>query len=128
MTYHICQGFAATNITLGLGFIFLMDPNRLSAPLLLVNDIFTFEIWGLTFIVLATYMTYGLVTNNWSYLKRSMLIGLSIKITWLTTLIIRVTESPSTILLVAIWMFFAYIQAVTYVYFLPTGGGHAGAE
>lgn len=130
LTYHICLGFVWVNIILGLGLFFLLDSSRLSSPLLLINNVLTFDVWGALFIGLAAFITYGLIKNNWELIKVSMLMGLTVKITWLTMLIIRVFENPSTILLVSIWLFFAYIQAITYIYFLPTQKGehHAGIE
>lgn len=115
LAYSICWGYAATNIILGLGMFFLYE-TRVS---LAVASLLSYPAWGVIFVGLGLGKIYGLTQNNWSFTKHMLMGGLIVKSVWAIALIIRCITVPQTIIVTVLWLFFAYIQAATYVYFIP---------
>ncbi len=120
LTSAICWGYVAVNLILGLGMIFIYQGTI--APISIAS-ILSYPMWGSLFVLAAVVGGYGLLTNNWKLTRHAQLYGLALKAVWAIALIIRCFEYPQTILITAVWIFFAYIQAATYVYFLPTPKG-----
>lgn len=118
LSYWICVGFIAINFVIGLGLILLFDERDLRTPLLIVNGLFTFKFWGLTFIGLGIGFWYALASNRWKFLKALLFIAVIVKGAWLVMLIHRTFLNPSTIIWSSVWAFFTYIQSVVYI-FLP---------
>lgn len=119
LTAAICWGYVVVNITLGLGMYFLYDT---TVPLA-VASIVSYQVWGILFGFLGVATMYFLISNNWKATRNAQLIGLLFKAVWAAALIIRCFEAPQTILITAVWVFFAYIQAATYIHFLPIPKG-----
>lgn len=116
LTYAICWGFAVVNMILGLGMIFLYN-----APVpIAVANILSYREWGALFLVLSLVTAYGLIKNDWHLTRNTQLAGVLIKTVWLVALIFRCISFPPTILITAVWFFFVYVQAMTYVHFVPT--------
>lgn len=124
LTSAICWGYVFVNITLGLGMFFLYNT---TVPLAVAN-IVSYQVWGILFGFLGLMTAYFLLTNNWKATRNAQLIGLMFKAVWAAALIIRCFSAPPTILITAVWVFFAYIQAVTYVHFLPIPKGESDAK
>lgn len=116
LTWSICWGYVVVNLLIGVGLYLTYRP---SSQILIINNVFTYQVWGIIFIALSLAKAYGLVTNRWSLVKNMLISGLLVKAFWLAALIQRSIVDPRTMLITAIWLFFAYIQAVTYVYFTP---------
>lgn len=117
LTASICWIFAAVNTIVGLALLYLYEPTQ---PILVVNSVFTFDVWGYIFLLLAVFGVFAIVTNDWELIKKTLLAGLLVKCIWLIALIGRSLVHPrTTVLLTAIWVLFALVQAVTYVFFLP---------
>lgn len=118
LTYAICWGFAVVNILLGLGMFFLYQT---PIPLTVAN-ILSYQQWGILFLGVGVLSIYTLLRNYWWATKNLMFAGLTLKAVWAVALIIRCIDAPPTILITAVWLFLAYVQAVTYIYFLPKNG------
>lgn len=110
---------AVFNILLGLSLLLLVDQSRFSAPLLIVNDILTFRLWGIIFIAIGLLKAYAIWANNWNLARRSLFIGVSIKAAWMIALTIRTLISPGTFFLNLTWITIALLQMGAYVWFLP---------
>jgi uncharacterized membrane protein HdeD (DUF308 family) len=119
LTAAICRGFAWVNFVLSAIFFFILPHYRLVAPLLAVNSVLTYQVWGVVFLILGITHAGYLRSNGWNELRKTLFIGVLIKVFWLITLLLRVTYTPSAIFLATLWGFLAYIQASTYVNFLP---------
>jgi hypothetical protein len=87
-----------------------------------IASILSYPAWGALFMLTAIVGTYSLVTNNWKLCRQALILGIFLKSIWGIALIVRCIEAPQTILITAIWIFFAYIQTLTYVFFYPPPG------
>jgi hypothetical protein len=115
LTYSICWGYAATNVMLGMGLFFLYSTN---VPIA-VASLLSYQAWGIVFVTLGVLNAYGLIKNNWNLSRNMQMCGLGVKSVWAIALTIRCISAPQTIIITLIWLFFAYIQGATYVYFIP---------
>lgn len=115
----IIMVMAVFNLVIGVSFFFVADLGRFSAPFFIVNDLLTFEIWGIIFFVLGLIKAFSLITNNWGVARASLFIGVSIKAAWMVALTIRTVVDPGTFFLNTLWIALALIQMGAYVYFLP---------
>lgn len=124
LTYSVCWGYAITNMLLGVGMFFLYA----TTVDLAVASLLSYQAWGVIFFVMGLVKAHGLVQNNWVLIRKMLLAGLLVKSVWAIALIIRCFSPPQTIIITLVWLFFAYIQAVTYVYFIPKkyGGSRSG--
>lgn len=113
----ICWGYAVANLAIGIGLFFIYQGT--TAPILVAN-IFTYPQWGIIFLSMSTLTVVALLQNNWEFTRFMQLIGLMIKGIWAIALVVMSFEFPQTILITIVWFFLLFIQAVTYIYFLPT--------
>lgn len=111
----ICWGYAVVNIAIGIGLYYLFST---SLPIAVAN-ILPYRAWGVVFAFLGLATMYALITNNWNLTRRLQLGGLFIKSIWEIALILRFIDAPQTIIVALVWLFFAYIQAVLYIFFFP---------
>lgn len=123
LTHWVISSLGIFNILFGVILFLAMDANRVSAPLLIVNELFTYQMWGIIFIVLGVIKLLSLYTNNWSLAKKSLLLGVAIKSTWAIALAVRSFISPGTFLVNMVWVTLAAIQIGTYIYFMPPAIG-----
>lgn len=123
----IVLGFAGVNLLLGYGLI--STKAQLATPILVAPTIESFQYWGIAFGLLGLAMIGGYIANNWKFLRATFVIGMLFKFAWLIALGSRyfAGDYDNPILLI-VWLFFAYIQAVTYVHFLPLPVIQKGAE
>lgn len=119
LAYWITIVFAYFNFFLGISLFFAVDQSKVSAPLIIVNDIFTYKFWGTVFILVGLLKLYALRANNWELSRHSLLIGVSIKAAWALALVIRALSSPGTWLMAIMWIALAMIQITTYIFFMP---------
>lgn len=117
LAYWIIFILGFFNIALGGSFLFTLD--RFTNSLLIVNDVFTFQMWGLVFIGLGILKLYSLWANKWSLARTTLLIGVTVKAAWAIALIVRLFVSPATLFAAFIWISLALIQTVTYIFFMP---------
>lgn len=113
----IMRGYIAVNLILGAGLMSFTNPTGVPFPI--VNNVLTFQVWGMVFIALGLFKLYSYLRNDFDLMKISLVIGLVVKSTWAVALIIRAFDGGG-LLLLAIWLFFAYVQGMTYMHFIPT--------
>jgi hypothetical protein len=116
LTYSICWGFAVVNTILALGMIFIYST---PVPISIAN-ILSYKQWGIIFFLLAITTSWGLLTNSWTLTRNTQLAGVLVKAIWAIALVARSVEVPQTIIITAVWLFFAFIQISTYLHFVPT--------
>lgn len=119
LPYWIILVMGFFNIALGLTFLFGLDVSRLTASLLIVNEMLTFQFWGVVFILLGLIKIYALAFNRWTLARNSLFIGVSIKAAWMVALTLRTIISPGTFLLNLLWITIALIQMGAYIWFMP---------
>lgn len=107
------------NVIFGISLFFGIDQSRITAPLLIVNDILPYDFWGIVFFSLGILKLYALITNNWNLARRSLFVGVSVKAAWMVALTIRTFVSPGTVFLNVVWVTVALLQMGAYIWFLP---------
>jgi hypothetical protein len=107
------------NIVLGLTLLFNIDKNRLSASLIIVNNILTYEFWGIVFISIGLIKLYALISNNWNLSRKTLILGVSVKAMWSVALIFRIFISPGTLFITSTWLCIAALQMACYIFFMP---------
>lgn len=113
----IFLGYAVTNVALGVGLFMYSDPTP-NATFSVITNYTPFKLWGLVFIGLGLFKFYTYAKNDWKKMRLALVGGLLVKSIWAFALFIRFLSGGSIVLLV-IWLFFAYVQAVTYIHFIP---------
>lgn len=119
LAYWIVLVMGWFNIILGLTFIIGIDSTRFTAPLLIVNELLTFDLWGVVFILIGLLKLYSLKVNNWKLSRSTLFLGVSVKAAWMIALTIRSFISPGTLLLNILWVTVALLQMGAYVWFMP---------
>jgi len=119
LAHAILNIYAIFNIALGISFILAIDSSRITAPLLIVNEVFTYDFWGFVFIAIGILKLYSIKTNNWNLSRKSLLVGVAIKAAWAIALIVRSLTSPGTWLVTIMWLALALVQIVTFIFFMP---------
>lgn len=119
LAYWIVLVMGWFNIILGTTFIFGIDATRFTAPLLIVNELLTFDFWGAVFIFVGIMKLYSLRVNNWKLARSTLFVGVSIKAAWMIALTIRSFISPGTLLLNILWVTIAVLQIGAYIWFMP---------
>lgn len=118
LTWTLILGFGVLNLVLGVSLMYF----KLGTPLAIVSEITPLPLYGVYFFMLGVFMLYHLVRNNWRAMRVLLLMGLLIKTIWLFALVIRLFQGGSAIIL-SLWLFITYVQAMTYIYFIPTQKG-----
>lgn len=119
LAHAVLQIYAYFNILLGISLFFAIDQSKITASLLIVNNVFSYKFWGVIFIAIGILKLYSLYTNNWNLSRKSLLVGVSIKAAWAVALIFRAFSSPGTWLVAIMWLTLALIQISTFIFFLP---------
>lgn len=119
LVHAIITVYAIFNIAFGLSLFFAIDQSKISASLIIVNNIFSYKFWGVIFIAIGILKLFALKTNNWNLSRKSLLVGVAIKAAWAVALIVRSLTSPGTFLVSIIWVALAAIQIVTFIFFMP---------
>jgi hypothetical protein len=119
LVHWIITVYAYFNILLGISLFLAVDQSKITASLIIVNDIFSYKFWGIVFIAIGILKLFALKTNNWDLSRKSLLVGVSIKAAWALALIIRSFTSPGTFLVTIIWFALAAIQIITFIFFMP---------
>ena len=107
------------NLFLGSMFLFFTDVIQFNAQLLVVNEVITFEVWGVVFLALGLLKLYSLASNRWDIARNSLIIGVAVKAMWMIALIIRAVIAPQTILFTILWATIALLQMGAYIWFMP---------
>ncbi len=123
----IVIGFAGVNILLGIGLA--TTQSKLASPLVVAPTGVFVQIWGVAFFILGLAMAYGYWRNNWYFIRKTFIIGMVFKLSWFAALVIRYFGSDyNNPTLLVVWLFFAYIQMVTFIHFMPTAYVQKAAE
>lgn len=123
LPFWIITIFAGFNIALGVSLYLSFDASRISASLLVVNELFTFRFWGIVFVLVGLLKIFALTTNNWILARQSLLIGVSIKAAWAIALTVRAFTSSGTLLVDLMWITLALIQIATFIFLVPIEKG-----
>ena len=107
------------NLFIGSMFIFFTGVIKYNAPLLVVNNVITFKVWGVVFIAIGLLKLYSLLINRWDIARNSIIIGVAVKAMWMIALIIRAFIAPQTILFTILWATIALLQMGAYIWFMP---------
>lgn len=124
LAHAVVLVFGVFNILLGISLILAIYQARVSSPLLIVNNVFTYDLWGYVFIGIGLLKLYALRANKWELARKTLLVGVAVKAAWALALIIRVLISPGTVLIAMLWICLAAIQIVTYIFFMPPSTEH----
>ena len=119
LAYYIVLIMAVFNIALGFTLMFAIDRHRLSASLIIVNELLSYTFWGIVFIFIGILKVWALASNNWSLARKTLLIGVSIKAMWAIALIFRIFITPGTVFITLCWLCIAALQMSCYVFFMP---------
>lgn len=111
--------FSLFNVVIGISLALSLDGHRVSAPLLIVNEVLTYQIWGAVFIALGVCQYIFLRQNKWAWIQWTHRTGTALKATWAIALIVRVFVSPGTVFLTVMWVALMLIQVITFI-FIPT--------
>lgn len=117
LTASICWGFAIVNIGIGLAMSILYF-NAPTVPIAVAN-LLSYREWGIIYAMLGFIGVFSLLTNNWKLTRNIQLAGLAVKSIWLVALIIRTISAPPSLLITMIWLFFAFVQSMVYIFFTP---------
>lgn len=124
LSYWVIMIMAIFNIALGFTLIYGIDRNRLSASLIIVNNILTYQFWGVVFILIGLLKLYAIKSNNWNLSRKSLLVGVSVKAMWAVALIFRIFISPGTVFITLLWLCVAALQMACYIFFMPPSINH----
>lgn len=119
MAYWIVLVMGWFNILLGLTFVLAIDATRFTASLIIVNDLLTFQFWGVVFMAIGILKLFSLRMNNWELARNTLFWGVSVKAAWMIALTIRTFVSPGTIFLNLLWITIALLQIGCYIWFMP---------
>lgn len=105
------------NVILGFG-LFTLRARTMN--LLVINDLMTYQFWGIVFGLLGVAMLLAYWVNSWTRLRQTLIVGVFLKSWWLAALTIRLlTGDYDNILLISIWGLLTYIQLATFIYIIP---------
>lgn len=119
LAHAVLLVYAFFNIFLGVSLFVTIDQSRITSPLLIVNDVFSYKFWGVLFVVLGLFKLFALKTNNWDLSRKSLLVGVAIKAAWALALVVRSTANAGTWLITLMWLALAAVQIVTFIFFMP---------
>lgn len=108
------RGFVVFNIVLGVG---LISNIARTAQFFIINDIFTYQFWGLLFLANGLIQLYTLVRHNDKLIRISLLSGMILQTFWMVALAVRQFESfDSNIFLLIFFGIILYIKFGVYLY------------
>lgn len=113
---RIIFGFAICDVLLGISLF--LYPQTSAGRLAVVGGIFTLVFYASIFVLVGLSMLAALKWNDWRFIRTLMIGRLLLQSIWLYAFAVLTWQSGSPVLL-TLWAFLTYVQAVTYVYFLP---------
>lgn len=114
---RLIGGFGVFNVLLGL----VLYQLRVGSTLILINNIFSFQFWGVIYALIGIAHLVSLKVNSWKGARYSLFAGVAIKSLFLAALVIQTLEhGAANLSILVIWAFLAYVQAMVYVFFSPT--------
>lgn len=123
----IVLGYAVVNVLLGVSLA--ITTARLSTGLVIAPTQFAFQVWGVLFTILGIALFYTYWKNSWKGMRGLFVVGMCFKFAWTIALVVRLFSGDfSNPIILIIWLFFTYIQAVAYIHFMPIPTIEKGAE
>lgn len=111
---YIMRGFVAFNIILGIG---LFSNVARTAQFFIINEIFTYQFWGVLFFVNGLIQLYTLIRHNDRLIRISLMSGMVLQTFWMVALAVRQFESfDSNIFLLTFFGLILYIKFGVYLY------------
>ena len=119
LSFWLVVIFAIFNLTIGSMFIIDSDRFATIPPYLTINPYITYDIWGIIFFAIGVIQAWSLYRNNWSMIRKSMLIGVLTKSVWVIAIFIQSQFIPATLFPAYAWTALTAIQIATFIFFLP---------
>lgn len=113
LVFSITWGYAITNLFIAHSLLVSQQ----------TGFILSNNLWSGVFAILSFGLAYSLVMNDWKKIKRFMVGALFVKIIWAFYLVAQSLNEASTTGVLGIWVFMAFVQAMTVVHFVPDGLG-----
>lgn len=111
---YIMKGFVAFNIILGIG---LFSNVARTAQFFIINEIFTYQFWGVLFFINGLVQLYTLIRHNDKLIRISLMSGMVLQTFWMVALAVRQFESfDSNIFLLTFFGLILYIKFGVYLY------------
>lgn len=123
----IIIGFIMVNIAIAIQFSLLSNGSS-NTKLAVVNSVFTYRFWGCVYALLALFLWWSLVRNNWNMLKKVLTAGLFVKSIWFYALVIICIDRPSNIGITTLWFVMAWVQFWSVIHFSPNVIDSKGSE
>lgn len=122
LTFWICAGFVWVNILIA-GLLSIPDDALIrNIPIPTLIGPLNLDVWGAWFLAIGIGMLISLYLNNWTWLKRLLIAGLLTKLIWAYALIYMITLGYNVYATTMLWVFLAWVQGWTIVFFTPTIG------
>jgi len=111
---YIMKGFVAFNLILGAG---LFSNVARTTEFFIINDVFTYQFWGVLFFLNGLIQLYTLVHHNDRLIRVSLMGGMILQTFWLLALAARQFEEfNSNIFLLIFFGIILYINFGVYLY------------
>lgn len=113
----IVVGFGIMNMILGFG---LFTSRVRTVDLMVINNITTYEVWGVVFALAGMISLLAYKANSWKWMRLMLVFGVFLKTWWLAALAIRLIAGHyDNILFISLWGMLAFVQIMTYVHLIP---------
>lgn len=121
LTHKIILGFVVFNLWLGW---IIFSSSRLD--LVIITGYFNQIFWAAIYWLIAFWLIFGLIDNDWAHIRWAMSAGVMIKTIWTYAIIYLGYQTSFNSIqgTLILWLFAAWVQVVTVIYFTP-GGTHA---
>lgn len=114
LSWYVVLGFGILNVVLGISF--MIFPVK---DIAIISTYTPSWAYGIIFIALGLAMFWGMIRNSWKLMRQTLAAGLLLKAIFLYALFLLLIHGGDTYVL-SLWLFLTYIQAVAYVFFVPT--------
>lgn len=113
-SFFICLGFAILNLVLGRSLTF-----QPVGDIAIIGTYTPQWLYGLIFFLIGVVGVVALIRNNWVLIRRLQIISVLYKSIWAYALLVGLLQGGG-VGIVALWLFITYVQAIVYVFFVPS--------
>ena len=111
---YIMRGFVAFNIILGIG---LFSNIARTTQFFIVNEVLTYQFWGVLFFINGIIQLYTLIRHNDKLIRMSLMNGMILQTFWMVALAVRQFEQlDSNVFLLILFGFILYVKFGVYLY------------
>ena len=111
---YIMRGFVVFNLILGAG---LFSNVARTTEFFIINDVLTYQFWGILFFLNGLVQLYTLVRHNDRLIRISLMSGMILQTFWMIALAVRQIESfDSNIFLLIFFRIILYVKFGVYLY------------